>query len=381
MAERRILWLVKGLGLGGTERLLSVAAPLVADADTIVDVAYVLPWKDALVPALRESGIEVHCLGTGRGGVRAWPLRLARLLSTRHYDVVHTHSPVPAVVARLAPGARRAHFLHTEHSAWPRYRFPTRAANAATLGRNQAVWAVSEAVAASIRRPGWARWVRMPPVEVLYHGIDERQVRRGPEARAAAREVLGIAADRRIIGSVGNLAPKKDQATLLAAFEVVAADRPDLDLVLVGGGPLEGQLRAQAATLAAADRVHFLGQRPDVAQLMPGFDVFALSSRYEGLGLVLIEAMAAGIPVVATAVDGIPEVVRDGDDGLLVEPGDPAALAGGIARLLDDAPLAARLAEAGTVAAGRFSIGTAVKRMVQAYAADPAPTARSAAHG
>jgi glycosyltransferase involved in cell wall biosynthesis len=215
----RVLWLAKGLGLGGAERLLTLTAARIDPTRFQVEVAYVLPWKDAFVAELEEAGVRTHCLGDD-GGVRArWVARLRRLLRERRYDVVHTHSPVPAAAARLLT-RRPTPVIHTEHNVWDRYRRPTYVANALTYGRNDAVIAVSDGVAESIRKPWWAPR-RYPPVETLLHGVEPDSAPRGPEARAAARRELGIAEDTPVIGNVANLTPKKDHAGLIEAFEQV----------------------------------------------------------------------------------------------------------------------------------------------------------------
>lgn len=366
MGERRVLWLIKGLGLGGAERILAMAVPALRSAGWDAEVAYVLPHKDAWVSHLREAGVPVHCLGAP-GATRRWPLRLQRLLAAGGYDVVHSHSPVVAAAARIAPGGRGAAMVHTEHNVWSRFRAPTRVANAATLGRVAHLFAVSDGVAASVHRPAWAPWRRLPPPEVLYHGIDETEVCSGSEARTAGRAELGLPDDMAVVGTVGNLVPKKDHRTLLDAFASVAEARERAHLVIVGGGPLETELREQARRLGVEARVTFTGQRPGVAGLLPAFDVFVLSSRHEGLPLALLEAMASQVPVVATVVGGIPEVVTDGDDGLLVPPGDVAALGTAMARILDSHDAAARMAVAGRETAERFSITGAVERMIAAY--------------
>ncbi|WP_157875754.1 glycosyltransferase, partial [Streptacidiphilus griseoplanus] len=168
----RVLWLAKGLGRGGAEQLLVNCARQLDRDRYEVDVAYVLPWKDALVPALEAAGARVHCLGgtpgtPGRPDPR-WPLRLRRLAVERGYALVHTHMPVPAVAARLlvrGPGLRRVRLVHTEHNMWERYRTATRWANAATYGRNDAVIAVSQAVADTVTRRGPGGWLT-----VVHHG-------------------------------------------------------------------------------------------------------------------------------------------------------------------------------------------------------------------
>ncbi|MGV9270471.1 glycosyltransferase [Kitasatospora sp. NPDC003701] len=368
----RVLWLAKGLGRGGAEQLLLNCARHVDGSRYEVEVAYVLPWKDALAPALTEAGVRVHCLGgvpgtPGRADPR-WPLRLRRLLAERRYGLVHTHMPVPATAARLLSyrpgGAGSPRLVHTEHNVWDRYRPVTRWANALTYRRNDAVVAVSHAVERTIpaarRRPG--AWVH-----VVHHGPDLAGAPQGPAARAAARAELGLPQDAFVVGTVGNLTPKKDQATLLLAHARLRRDRPRARLVLIGAGPLDGRLRAHAEELGVSDSVLFAGSRPDVPALLPGLDVFTLSSRQEGLPVALMEAMTSGLPSVVTRVGGMPEVLDDGDQGLLVEPGDPAALAAALGRLADDRELRERLGAAARERAARFDVAGAQRAVEAVY--------------
>jgi len=361
----RLLWLAKGLGLGGTERLLSLGLPHVDRDRFEIEVAYVLPWKDALVEELRSQGVTVHCLGSPSPRA-AWPARLGRLLRTRAYRLVHTHSPVPAVAARLML-PRGVALVHTEHNEWPRYRRATRVANAATYGRNAAVLAVSQGVADSVRPPRWVRGARFPRVEVLHHGYDEGRVRRGADARVKARALLGLAEDDLVVGTVANFTPKKDQRTLLRAVRILAMRHPGIRLVMVGSGPLESALRQQASEPGLGGRVMFAGTRDDVQEIVPAFDVFALSSLYEGLPLAMLEAMAAGVPCVATRVGGTPELLAEGEAGLLVSPGDADELAAGLDKLLCNQTLASDLGSTAAEATGRYSIRKAVRRIEAVY--------------
>lgn len=356
----RVLWIIKGLGLGGAERLLAML-PSHFDLERFeIDIAYVLPWKDALVDQAQTAGARVHCLGSGGLGYRLWPLRLARWVRREGYHIIHTHSPLPGAVARLA-APRSTGFVHTEHSVWPRYRAGTRMANALTYGRNSRVFAVSEGVAASIRRSP-----RLP-VEVLYHGIDTRAVVAGPTARTAARLQLDIPENVPVVGTVGSLSAKKDQLTLLKALTTLRDTVPDVQLVIIGGGPLETDLRRETRNLGMENAVTFLGIRHDAQQLLPAFDVFALTSIYEGLPLVLIEAMAAGLPCVATAIEGVTEVVADGVEGVLVPARDHEAVSTALAELLADSSERAKLGRQGQAKAVRFSLANAATNMQEIY--------------
>lgn len=356
----RVLWLVKGLGRGGAEQLLLSIARQLDRATIEVHVGYVLPHKDALVRDLTAAGVEVHCLS---GSGRPWPLELRKLVARGRFDVVHTHSPLVASVARLVT-PESAVMFHTEHNMWGRYRLPSRLANALTISRNRRVWAVSEGVAGSIRPLPLTRGAE---VRVLLHGIGDMPVLASPEARAQALGRLGLEPGPFTVGCVGNLTTKKNHETLIHAVAALRRTEPGARVVLVGGGPREPALRQLIASRDLEDAVTLTGVRDDVPALLPAFDVFALSSRYEGLSIALLEAMGAGVPPVVTRVGGMPEVIRDGRDGLLVRPGDPGAMAAALARLARDPALRASLAQAARRRAEDFGIGTAVATLTEAY--------------
>jgi glycosyltransferase involved in cell wall biosynthesis len=364
-APRRVLWLAKGLGLGGAERLLVDMVGHVDPSRYEVEVAYVLPWKDALVPDLEAQGVPVWCLGGGRTADMRWAPRLRRLVAARRIDLVHTHAPVPGIVARVMCAGTGVPLVHTEHNMWSRYKWPTRWGNAATFGRNRAAIAVSSGVSDSITPlPG----ARHTPVRVIRHGTDVRNIRRGAAHRAEARRRLGFADGVPLVGSVGNFTPKKDQQMLVAAFALARRTVPDAHLVLVGSGPLEEALRQKVAQAGQTEHVHFLGSRSDVLQLLPAFDVFALSSRFEGLPIALVEAMATGVACVATAVGGIPEIVDAGRNGLLVPPGRPDEMAGALVTLLVDHDERSRLAASATDIGSALDLREAVRHTENLYA-------------
>jgi glycosyltransferase involved in cell wall biosynthesis len=354
-----VLMLTKGLGLGGTERLIAGAVRHLDPARFRAEVAYLLPWKDALVDEIRHDGVPVHCLDARHATSVAWIARLRQLVRSHDIGIVHTHMPVPAVAARLAFGAHGPAIVHTEHNLWGRYRPATRWANRATYGRNDAVIAVSDGVAASIKS--------RVPVDVVLHGVEACHVRREPGARSAARASLGLGADEPVIGTVGNLTTKKDHETLLRAIALAREAVPAIRLVLVGSGPLDAEIHRHIAALGLDDSVILTGSRDDVPDLLPGFDVFALSSRFEGLPIALLEAMATGLACIATTVGGIPEVVTDGHDGLLVDPGDPAGLAAAVVALLDDPRRREELGHNAAERAGQFDLTTAVRRIERVY--------------
>lgn len=361
---KRCLWLTKGLGRGGVERLLVDMYPLVESGRFDVEVAYVLPWKDAHREDLEAAGAKVHCLGVGsRPQDPRWLGSLDRLVRHGEYDLIHTHAPIPAAGVRLlARRAGRPAIVHTEHNMWSRYRRPTRFVNAWTYAKNDTVIAVSKVVADSI---GPVPLGTRPPVTIVHHGTDlGRIVSYSVEQRAAGRQRLNLPADAQVVGSVGNFTAKKNQDMLLRALSRTA----DVHLVLVGSGPLERELRATVDRLDLTDRVTFLGSRDDVLELLPLFDVFALSSRFEGFPIALVEAMATGLACVTTAAGGIAEIVVDGESGLLVPDDDDETMASALLQALNPS-LASSLADGAKRAAAALDLSQAVDSMSHLYEA------------
>lgn len=358
-----VLLLIKGLGRGGAEQLLASAAPHLDRTRWEYEVAYLLPWKDALVSEVGGTGLPVHCLGRSPG----WVARLRNLVREREIDIVHAHSPVPAIGARLAlPRRGKPRLVYTEHNVWERYHPATFWGNALTFGRNDHVFAVADDVRASIRYPAPLVRRPMPMIETLHYGVDPTAISE-PSPRAAVLEELGIPSSARVVGTVANFKPHKALHYLLEAAARVRRAVPEVRFVLVGHGPLEESVRRRANQLGLDGTVIFAGYREDAKRLVGAFDVFALSSVHEGLSIALLEAMALGRPPVVTAVGGLPEVVQDGTNGMLVPPAQPKAMADAITTLLGDDALRARLGDAARLRALQFDIRDAVRRTEQVY--------------
>jgi hypothetical protein len=185
-------------------------------------------------------------------------------------------------------------------------------------------------------------------------------------ARGALTDAFGLDATKAWVGNLAALVPLKDHATLIASAEVVVRRRPDTVFLIAGEGSERARLQSEIERRGLAGRVVLLGHY-DAAELFAAIDAFVLSSTREGMGSVLLEAASCGVPVAATAVGGIPEVVRDGHTGLLVAPRDPESLAVAIVRLLDEPDLATRLAAAAREELPRFGLAATVRRMEQIY--------------
>lgn len=318
---------------------------------------------------LREEGIEVACLERrpGRDSRAVW--RMASVLRRRRVEVVHAHQYTPFFYATLGVSASRINppVIFTEHGRhYPDVVSPLRrAANRIFFSRMAAaVNAVSGFSAESLRRvDGFAA----RSIEVVENGIEIERYEMHRDRRAL-RERFGLDPDRTYIANVARLHPIKDQAMLLRGFAEVAAARRDVDLLLIGDGGLRGPLERLAGDLRVADRVKFLGVRSEVAELLAAVDIFALTSICEAASLTLLEAMASALPVVATAVGGTPEIVRDGIDGILVPRGDAHAAASAILRLLGDPTAASAMgASARERVRGHYLLSNTIDRYMKIY--------------
>lgn len=374
-----MLWVIKGLGPGGAEHLLAAAARAHDHERLHIECAFVLPWKDHLVEQLEQAGVRTVCLSNRRSD-HLWPFRLARLVRSGEWDVVHVHSPLPGSVARLAarsmPNASRPHLVSTEHNRWATHRLPTRLLNRLTSRWDDDAIAVTDEVRGSMRGPVSRRAV------TVRHGIDVAATAAALADRSAVRAELGISEDEFIVGTVANFRPQKDYPNLLGAAKVLADRGRSVRFVAVGQGPEEKEVHALRHELGLDDRVILTGFRKDAVRVMGGCDVFTLASQWEGLPVALMEALALGLPIVATNVGGVAEELRDGIDALLVPARDAVALADAIDRLVAEPDLGARLGAASRERANAFDVGRTTASMEAIYqskvapqeAGEPAPT-------
>lgn len=354
-----VVHLVKGLGPGGAERLVLSQLQTSTDRDFHYRVVRLIDHKDHLVPALHDAGVEVTSVGSGPG----WPVALARHLRAVRPDIVHVHSPLVAGVVRLVRLLRiiESGVVTTEHNRWPRHHRLTRALNRATAPIDDVTIAVSDEIRSTMDRRLRDRTV------VIHHGIAVDDVASMRAARNEMRAELDIDADAVVIGIVANFRPEKDYATFLAAAEIAAERRPELHFVVVGQGPGEADFRRSVESAGLAGRVTVTGYREDAVAVMSAFDIFTLTSRHEGRPVALLEAMALGLPVVATRAGGIPETIGAEGDGLLVDVGDASALADGWTTLTADPGARATIGQAAMESARSFDAEASTSAIESLY--------------
>ena len=324
------------------------------------------PRLRAKIQELEASGIQVSRLIYGRRlapviGRATWVAQLPRLVAlmrARRHRIIHTHQAHASQLGRLAAWAAGARtIVDSVHNDEPYFALAHWRARLKALERiTSATIAISNRVKAHL-----VDNVGLDPahIEVIPYGI-QRPAKIDP---VSARRELGLPTNAFVVGFVGRLMPQKDLGTLLEAMAAL----PDAHLCLVGAGEEEAALRALAARIGLVN-VHFAGVRPGGADLMPAFDVFALSSKWEGLGLVLLEAMSRGVPIVATRGGAIPEVLNGGDLGLLSDVGNVEAFGRNLRHLKDDPTLRMGLIRRGYCAVERrYSIAAMVGATTAVY--------------
>ena len=333
----RLMHIVDSLEFGGLERVVTdLAIEQKRRGDQVC--VFSLLRTEGLKPELEAAGIEVIVGGKRDGLDLALIRRLRSAIAERRIEVLHAHNFVPN--------------YHAAAATWGRWRRPTLVCSLHDMGlrldrearlRRFFTWSIGRTQGFAMvgsqvhERYVGSGMVPAAKATTVLNGIPVDRFRWTPERRRVARERLGVPQEALLVGAVGRQVGLKNHALLIELMPALLQRHPSLHLALVGSGPLEAELRAKAQASGAGDRILFTGQRKDVSDLTPGFDIFAMPSLTEGLSIALLEAAATRLAIVATAVGGNPEIVRDGESGLLVPPGEAAPLLQALDTLLGDA--------------------------------------------
>ncbi len=305
-----------------------------------VEQVVVTGRESELARRLERTGVRVHPArwGAGLDPRVIWPI--LRELRGRS-AVLHAHDAHALTLAGICSTLTRAPLVVTR-------RVDFHLSGRAYWRRADRIIAISQAVADVLVSDG----IRQDRITVIHSGIPVDTTRR--TARLGIRDRLGLPREARVAANVAALVPHKDHATLINAAKLLERRFPDLHWVVAGRGQLRGQLETQIERLGLAQRVHLIGHVDEPERLTADADLFVMSSREEGLGTSVLEAMALGIPIASTSAGGLPELLGKGA-GLLVPPGDPAALAEAVARILNDRELRRQLAGRALEEVPRFS--------------------------
>jgi glycosyltransferase involved in cell wall biosynthesis len=333
---RRIVLVISTLTHGGAEVQVKNLAQQFARRGWDVHLV-VVRTPEAFVTDLRTGGVHLHSLDARGSGVAAGALvRLVRLLRQLEPEVVHSHMRGANILTRLArPFSGVKVLVCTAHNEKEGVN------ERGDSGSTELLYRCTDRLCdltTNVSRSAVARYIETraaPPDRIRYvpNGIDLSAWGRDREARAHHRDALALG-QRPTAISIGRFHPQKNHEMLLDAFARVLREIPDAVLLLVGDGPLRSRLECLIEELGIGESVRLLGVRDDIPALLNAADCYVMSSRYEGLPVVLLEAAASHLPIVATAVGGNREIVRDGVTGVLVPPDDAEALSAGLLRIL-----------------------------------------------
>jgi glycosyltransferase involved in cell wall biosynthesis len=371
-----VLHIIGTLQLGGAESQVATLAQALNNERYTVSVCC-LHREGAQANVLRNKGINVVSFNMR---LRYWPVtvyRLYRLIKQLNVQIVHTHLYDSGIWGRLVGKLAGAPvIMTTEHgmTLWKKshHLILERFVNQFT----DKIIAVSE----DIRRRR-IEHEGVPPEKIITipNAVNIEQFSQA-SARNKIRKQLNLDSYAPVVGAVARLVPPKRLDYLLAAARLVCQAAPQARFIIIGDGPLRQELENQAAELKEVGCVQFLGSRQDIPDLLSALDIFVLSSEREGLPVAMLEAMAASVPVVVTGVGGIPEVIRDGQNGLLVPPHEPERLAQAILNLIGDPGLRRNLAEQGLKTVNAHFSANAVSRQIIALYDDLLKTKKRGYH-
>jgi len=363
MGPTRIEFVIDHLNVGGAQRhLVELFSGL--DRKRFAPQVCMAKPGGTLTGTLERMGVPVRCFGLGRSLARpqtiAGIVQMARRLRSERVDIVHGYLYLGNILGMLAGKLAGTPVLIAGKRSLDRYprrtqMYPTRLANRFA----HRILCNAEAVRRFVLEEERPRPEKMA---VIPNGI------RLPEDTPPPARPVGVPENVRLVGAIGRLTWKKAYGDLLEAARRVRAARKDVEFVIVGDGPLRGELEAQASQLGIANHVHFLGEIHDVRALLRSFDVFVLSSVVEGMPNVLLEALAAEKPAVVTSAGGMPEIVIHEETGLVVPPAAPAVLAAELLRLLARPDDCARFGKAGRqLVERRFSAAAMISSYARLY--------------
>lgn len=361
MKKIRVVHIVPMLSPGGAERVaVHIVNRLNRQRYEPVVVSYTGRLDCDLDRLLEEAGIEVHYLGKRPGFDYRMYYRLPPVLKGCRPDIVHTHLHVLRYALPFLLPPKKISVLHTVHNLAereiePRLRWLQRYA----LKHGVVPVAVAEEVAVSL-----GHLYGIPRCRVISNGIPTDRYARPQISRKEWRAREGFRENDVLFVCVARFSPQKNHALLLKAFRQGPASDPNAHLVLVGEGVLREQLEEQVKKLGLSRQVHFLGLRTDIPEVLGAMDVFVLSSDFEGNPLSVMEAMASGLPILSTAVGGVPDLIENGKEGLLVQPGEVQGLSNSMSALLVNREVRLSFGMAGARRArAKFDVST----MVHAY--------------
>jgi len=285
---------------------------------------YFLPWKDQMAGSLLAHGGKVVCIKANNNVQLMLKVPAVMSYVKEHgIQIIHGHLPWAGILARLVGRLANTPVIYTEHNKQERYHVATRKMNLATLNWNTCIVSVSKDVEESIRKHKRGLNARL---ETVLNGVNVSHFSPGQFNGKDIRNALGIPMEAPVIGTVAVFRFQKRLDLWIELAKEIITNIPEAHFIIVGDGPLNSQLLEKTKQLKLNERIHFTGLQTEIRPYLAGFDMYMMTSVFEGLPIALLEAMSCGCPVVSTKAGGIKEVIRDKVDGLLCEVDEPEKL-------------------------------------------------------
>ena len=361
----RVLHVTFNMGIGGTEQVIRHLVTALDPLRFQNQIFCIDGYVGEIGQHLHGHGIEVVSLKRGKGLDISLVKHIRRMVQERRIDIIHCHQYTPWVYGWMAAWGTKARVIFTEHGRFhpDKYRYKAILFNPFFALTTEAVVAISEATKKALAR---YEFVPNHKIHLIYNGLVLLEV--PPDQITNLRKTLGIGKNDLLLGTVARLDPVKNQLMMLAAFKKVNQNKPHTWLLLVGDGPSRQVLESAAKDLGISERVIFTGFIEDPARYLAAMDLFLLSSHTEGTSMTLLEAMSLGIPAVATRVGGNPEIVKDGETGILTEPDSAQSFSEAIVWLLENSELRQRMsAKSIEVFHQEFSVDTMASSYSELY--------------
>ncbi len=356
----KVLHVIKSLGRGGAEMLLPETLRLHRRDKFEFHYVYFLPWKDQMVRSLREGGGKVTCLEASNNlqiMTKAWAL--AHYVRENKIQLIHAHLPWAGLLAKAVGKMTNVPTIYTEHNKLERYHFGTRVLNVLSMNVPTMVIAVSNDVSISIQRHKPRMKV---PIRTILNGVNVERFRKELFDGRLVRERLGIPGSAPVVGTIAVFRFQKRLDLWMDVASKILRRNKDVHFIIVGDGPLRTELLQKRMKLGLTDRIYMPGLETEVRPYLAAFDIFMMTSSFEGMPVALLEAMAMQLPVVSTDAGGIKEVITHMQEGLLCPVNEPEKLIDYACSLIDNQT---ERVDYGTRARARVKEHLSIEKMVR----------------
>jgi L-malate glycosyltransferase len=361
-----VLHIIKSLGRGGAEVLLPETLKFHDKEKFEFHYLYFLPWKDQMVSALKQNGGIVHCFASNNNlALMLKAVQVSEYVKKNNIQLIHAHLPWAGILARLVGKKTGVPIIYTEHNKQERYHFATRFMNLITLNLLTKIIAVSADVMQSIKKHKPA--LKADALTIL-NGVDTSFFSPDYKPETDVRVQFKIPSDAPVIGTIAVFRFQKRLDLWLSLAKQIRIKQPNVHFIIVGDGPLRTEIHQKANELGLEDVVHFSGLQTEVRPYLAAFDLYMMTSVFEGLPIAMLEAMSSACPVISTDAGGIKEVIRNNENGLLCGVDEPGRLVDFAVSLLNDLPRRKQIGLQGRKRiTEKFSMEKMVKELEQVY--------------